>query len=685
MSRRSHRSASRSAIPSVSLPGELWQYVERILTRFEEAWRGGTRPSIDDYLKEIDGERLGLLVELIHTDLACRLEAGEAARVEGYLERYPQLRSDPTVLLDLLAAEYLLRRGRGEAVAFEEYRERFGEQAADLPRLVALRQAGGGGEGPPVAWPAAAEAPTVPPPGVPSGAATAIDPKPPRFRLLRPHAHGGLGEVFVAYDEELDREVAVKEIQERYADDPESRARFLREAKITGALEHPGIVPVYGLGSYVNGRLFYAMRFIEGQSLEDALRHFHTTDWSNKKGSREVALAGLLRRFVDVCNAVAYAHSRGVLHRDLKPANVLLGPYGETLLVDWGLAKPLQPIEGQATPDRFVRPGLLGGEATQAGAVVGTPAYMAPEQAAGHSAAVGRASDIYSLGATLYHLLAGCAPFGGGEMLDVLMRVVQGQYRPVREANPSVPAGLAAICGKAMALGPQDRYASAKELATAVERWLALGDDMDGVKSWSLRNIGARFVGRPWYRRHLLISGLTLLALAALAVAVTVFFFPKPRPGPESLMSLHIGEPRERVVKALGLQQADVRGNPWAAGRPPAALGHLLQAQDLQLSAEDINRLEFLTTDDRKVLAVFFDGKLRALVVQGKAGAKAGSGVAIDSDAGAPWRAYAQSASEPDQNMKGTIAALRYDDRGIGFELEHGIVTGITLYPPRER
>jgi serine/threonine protein kinase len=157
-----------------------------------------------------------------------------------------------------------------------------------------------------------------------------------RFRVLRPHARGGLGEVHVALDEELGREVALKQIQARYADDPTSRARFLLEAEITGRLEHPGIVPVYGLGSYEDGRPYYAMRFVRGDSLEDGIRHFHEAEKSARSpGDRALELRQLLGRFVAVCNAIASAHSRGILHRDLKPGNVMLGQYGETLVKEF--------------------------------------------------------------------------------------------------------------------------------------------------------------------------------------------------------------------------------------------------------------------------------------------------------------------------------------------------------------
>jgi serine/threonine-protein kinase len=223
-----------------------------------------------------------------------------------------------------------------------------------------------------------------------------------RFRVLRPHARGGLGAVFVALDEELNREVALKQILDQHADNPVSRQRFQLEAEVTGGLEHPGIVPVYGLGTYGDGRPYYAMRFIRGDSLKGAIDRFHA-DESLKKdaGRRSLELAKLLRRFLDVCNAIAYAHSRGVLHRDLKPGNIIVGKHGETLVVDWGLAK----ATGRADPgsgERTLAPSSASGSAeTLPGSVLGTPAYMSPEQAEGKLEALGPQSDVYSLGATL--------------------------------------------------------------------------------------------------------------------------------------------------------------------------------------------------------------------------------------------------------------------------------------------
>lgn len=299
-----------------------------------------------------------------------------------------------------------------------------------------------------------------------------------RFRLLRHHARGGIGVVFVALDSELHREVALKQIQPQHADDPTSRARFLIEAEVTGRLEHPGVVPVYGLGSNDQGRPFYAMRFVRGQSLKEAIESFHRADLQPTRdpAACTLALRQLLRRFIDVCNAIAYAHSRGVIHRDLKPANILLGPYGETLVVDWGLAKVVGRDDPTPQPaaEITLRPSAHSGSSeTQAGTAIGTPAYMSPEQSEGRLAQIGPASDIYSLGATLYCIVTGKAPFGDGDLDDILARLRRGEIDPPRQVNPRVPAALEAIVFKAMAVRTADRYPSAHALAEDVDRWLA--------------------------------------------------------------------------------------------------------------------------------------------------------------------------------------------------------------------
>jgi serine/threonine-protein kinase len=330
-----------------------------------------------------------------------------------------------------------------------------------------------------------------------------------RFRVLRPHARGGLGTVFVALDEELHREVALKQILDQHADDPVSRQRFLLEAEITGGLEHPGIVPVYGLGTYGDGRPYYAMRFIRGDSLKEAITRSHADESLRRDpGRRSLELRKLLRRFTDVCYAIEYAHSRGVLHRDIKPGNVIVGKHGETLVVDWGLAKATGHAE-PATAERTLMPSSASGSAeTLPGQALGTPAYMSPEQARGDLDRLGPRSDVYALGATLYCLMTGKAPFDG-DVAPVLRQVERGDFRPPRNLDPSIDRALEAIVLKAMAVRAEDRYASCRALAEDVERWMAGEPVAAYAEPWT------RTLTR-WLARHR--TGVTGVAAAGLAL-----------------------------------------------------------------------------------------------------------------------------------------------------------------------
>jgi serine/threonine-protein kinase len=350
-----------------------------------------------------------------------------------------------------------------------------------------------------------------------------------RFRKVREHAAGNLGVVYVARDEELNREVALKEIKERNADHLHSRAKFLLEAEVTGGLEHPGIVPVYGLGRYSDGRPFYAMRFIRGRSLLEAVNRFHAENAHDTDVSRRsLALQGLLRRFTDVCNAVAYAHSRGVLHRDLKPDNVMVGRYGETLVVDWGLAKAcgvsgqpeLLEIVDEHLPEEVLRPSTAeSAEATQAGSLVGTPAYMSPEQASGRIDLMGPASDIYGLGATLYHVIVGQPPIQAATLGEALQKVRDGEIPRPRSLAPWLDPGLEAICLQAMAAKPDDRYRSARGLAEDLDRWMA-GEAVSAYpEPWTRR-------AWRWAKRHrmsmLAAASVLLMVMVGLAIAQVI-------------------------------------------------------------------------------------------------------------------------------------------------------------------
>lgn len=297
-----------------------------------------------------------------------------------------------------------------------------------------------------------------------------------RFRIIKTYAQGGLGVVSLAHDIELDRVVAVKEMRGGRPSDDEIQ-RFLLEARLTGQLDHPGIPPVYALGYFEDGRPFYAMRLVDGVTLRSAIKDFHAKfpapDLSRQ---RSMQMRQLIGAVVSICNTLRFAHSKGVLHRDIKPSNIMLGEYGETLLMDWGLAKsqkqsqPYSELEAKAHQNRKR---LEDPEDTGTGSVMGTPPYMSPEQAVGDWDSINQRSEVYSVGATLYSVLTGKPPFSGQTREEILDKVRRGDFLPPRSVDPRVPPELNAICLKAMSLERGDRYADTGELATDIEHWLA--------------------------------------------------------------------------------------------------------------------------------------------------------------------------------------------------------------------
>ena len=292
-----------------------------------------------------------------------------------------------------------------------------------------------------------------------------------RYRLTRLHASGGIGRVWVAHDKELSRDIALKELRPERAAQVTHRARFLQEARITGQLEHPGIVPVYELAFRQDDQQpFYTMRLVKGRTLSGAADAYHKNRREGQVASLE--LVTLLNAFVSVCNTVAYAHSRGVIHRDLKGQNVVLGDFGEVVVLDWGFPKLVGRL---GEPDFPTVAGDPGGSdesgLTMQGQMIGTPGYMAPEQASGRLDQIERHTDIYGLGAILYEILTGNPPFMGFHPQEVLLKVQNEQPRRVREIWPDVPSDLENICLRALAKNPRDRFASASELAQEVQGW----------------------------------------------------------------------------------------------------------------------------------------------------------------------------------------------------------------------
>lgn len=339
-----------------------------------------------------------------------------------------------------------------------------------------------------------------------------------RFQDLRPFAEGGLGEVYLAEDSQIQRTVALKQIKKRWADDDESRTRFLQEAQITGRLEHPCVVPVYALGADETGRPYYAMRFVQGHSLQQAIERFHLPSKLERQTRREwlLELRKLLDRFVDVCNAMEYAHSRDIIHRDLKPSNIMLGAYGETFVVDWGLAKVLgtQEYGDLETIDPFATKFGSGSTDTRMGTALGTPAYMSPEQAAGKLDQLGPATDIYSLGVTLYQLLTGQVPHADKDVEVVFEQVSRGEIVSPRQQTDWAPRALASICLKALAHRPMDRYFSAREMSEDVQRWLADERVLAHEERWIEK------AGR-WMRQHRTLVA-TIVVAQMLAVGAVV-------------------------------------------------------------------------------------------------------------------------------------------------------------------
>jgi WD40 repeat protein/serine/threonine protein kinase len=298
---------------------------------------------------------------------------------------------------------------------------------------------------------------------VPSASPAFVPEHPGRYVLLEECGRGGQSRVWVALDRTLGREVALKELlaPERAAGGEEkSGLRFLREARITASLSHPGIVTIHELGTRVDGTPYYTMELLRGHTLAEALA-------ARRSLAERLELLG---HFLNVCHAVAYAHSRGVLHRDIKPHNIMVGAYGETVLLDWGLAK----LRG-APDDAGASSGdnAQATDATVNGAAVGTPAYMSPEQAAGHLDEIDELSDVFGLGALLHHLLSGRPPFEGQSTLEVIRHVRSGERTPIAELCPEAPAELQAVAEKALRSTRHERYQAVTELAADVEAYLA--------------------------------------------------------------------------------------------------------------------------------------------------------------------------------------------------------------------
>lgn len=417
----------------------------------------GRDPKIEALIEGWDEpERSKLLFELIRAEIGHLSKSGDVPSKQHYLERFPDNRQAVNELFQRRAAE--------KTVANAKFEETLGFRST-LERLRYLDE-------------------------------------------------GGLGVVAIAEDSTLKRETAVKFLHERLTDDKESCEQFRLEAEVTARLQHPGVVAVYGLGESDKGQPFYVMRLVHGETLDEAIQRFHQpSEDALAVRDRQVHFHELLAHFVAVCETIAYAHNRGIIHRDLKPKNVMIGRYGETVVIDWGLAIPVAR-EGvfKESAERTLMPSLSGESSKKSGG--GTPAYMSPEQADG-AQELGPLSDVYSLGAVLYKILTNEIPVNGQNIRQMRERVIRGELTQPSQVKRGVSKPLEAVCLKAMARDPQERYPTALELAKDVNRFLA--DARVMAYKEPLLHALAR-----WGRRHHVLAHTVLFALIVVTLVGVV-------------------------------------------------------------------------------------------------------------------------------------------------------------------
>jgi WD40 repeat protein/tRNA A-37 threonylcarbamoyl transferase component Bud32 len=484
----------------------------RLAGLFQRLWVEGERPSLDAFLADLDSEqRRAALDELAHVDLRFRLADGEAARAEDYLHRYPELAGNPTAALDLIASEYRLRRGREPGVEPDEYLARFPLYAGELRlRLLEADPSLPGGtavdlEGATRGGPGAAARPTV-----------------PGYEILGELGRGAMGIIYKARQVRLDRIVALKMIRTGIYAGAVERQRFHEEARAVARLRHPSIVQVHEVGE-VENQPFFCLEYMEGGSL---VRRLDGTPWAARVAAKLVET---------LARAMHHAHEQGIVHRDLKPGNILLGKDGEPKISDFGLAKRLDTDAGL----------------TQTGMILGTPSYMAPEQAEGKVRMIGPATDVYALGAILYELVTGRPPFVGPGVHETLEQVRSLSPLPPRRLQPNLPRDLETITLKCLRKEPHKRYATAEALADDLERFRT-GKPIEARPIGSLERAG------KWMRRNPLVAAALALVVLVTAGAFVAVLLAYERAEGERVAAVQATTDKGKALEtALAARQAE--------------------------------------------------------------------------------------------------------------------------------
>jgi tetratricopeptide (TPR) repeat protein/serine/threonine protein kinase len=522
---------------------------EECRQRFRAACRSGPLPAVADLRRWLEpfpaADRPDVLADLVSEHLQCSWEIGRGVLLEQYVKEFggdfEDYASAAELPADLVEVEFIARHEfdrSSDHPALDDYARRFPDRPEVLEQLESRCLDGG------------------------------------RYVKVRVQGQGGLGMVWLAFDRHLGRYVAIKEPQPAIAGDEEILRRLAQEARVTARLDHPAIVAVHELHPPGADLPYYVMRLVQGRTLRELIQDYHGSAATGDSGAQRLRWNQLLRAFCTVCDAVAHAHSRGVLHRDLKPHNVILGEFGETVVLDWGLAKPFpaeggvpataagpavaSPVSQALTGTVVYAPTPVSAAPTPPGAAVGTIQYMAPEQARGNA---DQRSDLFGLGAVLYEVLTGQPPYEkkeGETIAQLLDRVAEARYPRPRDRRPGVSRALEAVCLKAMAPRPEERYGSASEMGRDVERWLADEPVTCYRDPWLQRLARSA-------RRHQQVTGALLFAFPVLLIGIWLWVAEARRQG--------VRQKVERLLKG----GEDL----IAAGQPQAAKTSLIEAQAL--------------------------------------------------------------------------------------------------------